>query len=171
MTIEGDEGLWVTSLVAYYLLGSLNLVLEDFLCFGHMENCQILQELDVTLLMQFTTQQKPASVFGRGTLLKDGPNGLCHTSSGTPSEQRRELILDLAWLSPNPNQVSPAIFILVFSRGCQTHRSIEVKELRQQMMRNSRGDEDTPRTKGKGITILSWKNGLQDRTPCVLSSS
>ena len=109
MTIEGDEGLWVMSLVARCLLGSLNLVLEDFLCFGHMENCQILQELDVTLLMQFTTQQKPASVFGRGTLLRDGPNGLCHTSSGTPSEQRRELILDLAWLSPNPSQVSPAI--------------------------------------------------------------
>ena len=45
MTIEGDEGLWVTLLVARCLLGSLNLILEDFLCFGHMENCQILQEL------------------------------------------------------------------------------------------------------------------------------
>ena len=51
MTIEGDEGLWVMSLVARCLLGSLNLVLEDFLYFGHMENSQILQELDVTLLM------------------------------------------------------------------------------------------------------------------------
>ena len=67
---------------------------------------------DVTLLIgTYFTLQKPGSVFGRGTLLRDGPNGLCHTSSATPSEQRRELILDLAWLSSNPNQVSPAGFI------------------------------------------------------------
>ena len=58
--------------------------------------------------------QKPGSVFGRGTLLRDGPKGLCQTSSATPSEQRRELMLDLAWLSSNPNQVSPAVFVLVF---------------------------------------------------------
>ena len=112
----------------------------------------------------------PVSVLGQGTLLREGPNGLCHTSSATPRERRRELMFDLAALSPNPSQVSPALLFLVIVESAYyyillAHHSRGAKGLKPQMMMSSQGDEDISKLKvdvGLGMLREGVKTFLQN---------